>query len=341
MLPPVEEAVLQNNPEFAALYSTLTTAILNPDGTTKDDKSHVAKERGAVREELDTHRLVSAKHHLLAQTVSSAVAPEPARSTAKSATKAVPRPSELPEPLLDLLLLLPPLLTCPEEPAAETLQLLLANPPLSSLDELVPDLASLVSSNLQSSAVQISRAAFPATNPSFIHRQVPSLARRIAELSSDLQRQSDSLADARLSATGAVNQLLQKQTEILVLLIRSLEAKHGGIARSLEHRAADVSLEAQLGQANAETALWNVRKNVYSPEVREALENYSVHLRDGQLRLREAMRTAQVELQDYGVAVDGRAGDPRRERALREAARVHRETRRQIEDAQNDLSRLR
>lgn len=49
MLPPVEEAVLQNNPEFAVLYSTLTSAILNPDGTTKDDKSHVARERDAVR----------------------------------------------------------------------------------------------------------------------------------------------------------------------------------------------------------------------------------------------------------------------------------------------------
>lgn len=50
MLPPVEEVVLQNNPEFAALYSTLSTAILNPDGTTKDDKSHVARERDAVRQ---------------------------------------------------------------------------------------------------------------------------------------------------------------------------------------------------------------------------------------------------------------------------------------------------
>lgn len=294
----------------------------------------------AAAQELDTHRLVSAKQHLLAQAIS-AMAPEPARPTAKTATKAVPRSSELPESLLDLLLLLPPLLTSPEEPAAETLELLLANPPLSSLDELVPDLARLVSSNLQSSAVQIARAAFPATNPSFIHRQVPSLARRIAELSSDLQRQSNSLADARLSATDAFTRLLQRQTEALVLLIRSLEAKHGGIARSLEHRAADVSLEAQLGQVNAETALWDVRKDVYSPEVHEALENYSVHLRDGQLRLREAMRTAQVELQDYGVAVDGSAGDPRKERALREAARVYRETRRQIEDTQNDLSRLR
>lgn len=49
MLPPVEESVLQNNPEFAALYSTLTTAILNPDGTTKDDQSRAARERDAVR----------------------------------------------------------------------------------------------------------------------------------------------------------------------------------------------------------------------------------------------------------------------------------------------------
>lgn len=284
---------------------------------------------------------MSAKHHLLAQAISAAVGPEPARPPARAVNKAVPPPPGLPEPLLDLLLLLPPLLVSPEEPPAETLQLLLANPPFSSLDTLMPDLASLVSSSLQSSAVQIARAAFPATNPSFTHRQVPSLACRIGELTADLHRQSETLAKARLSATDCLARLLQRQTEALVLLIRSLEAKHGGIARSLEYRAADVSLEAQLGQASAETALWNVSKDVYGPEVRDALENYSTHLRDGQLRLREAMRTAQVELQDYGVAVDGRAGDPRKERALREAARVHRETRRQIEDAQSDLSRLR
>lgn len=49
MLPPVEEDVLQNNPEFAALYGTLTTAIINPDGTTKDDQSRAARDRNAVR----------------------------------------------------------------------------------------------------------------------------------------------------------------------------------------------------------------------------------------------------------------------------------------------------
>jgi hypothetical protein len=48
MLPPVEDAVLRNNPQFAALYSTLTTTILNPDGSTKNDPA--AKERSAIRE---------------------------------------------------------------------------------------------------------------------------------------------------------------------------------------------------------------------------------------------------------------------------------------------------
>ena len=49
MFPPVEESVLQSNPQFAALYGTLTSAILNSDGTTKHDQSRAARERDAVR----------------------------------------------------------------------------------------------------------------------------------------------------------------------------------------------------------------------------------------------------------------------------------------------------
>jgi hypothetical protein len=48
MFPPVDEAVLKNNPDFATLYNTLTTVVLNPNGSTKNDA--VAKEREAVRE---------------------------------------------------------------------------------------------------------------------------------------------------------------------------------------------------------------------------------------------------------------------------------------------------
>jgi len=48
MHPPVDEAVLQNNPQFAALYTTLTTAVLNPNCSTKNDPAR--KKREAVKE---------------------------------------------------------------------------------------------------------------------------------------------------------------------------------------------------------------------------------------------------------------------------------------------------
>jgi hypothetical protein len=47
MFPPVEEAVFQNNPKFAALHKTLTTRVLNPDGSSKNS---YAAEREAAAE---------------------------------------------------------------------------------------------------------------------------------------------------------------------------------------------------------------------------------------------------------------------------------------------------
>lgn len=247
----------------------------------------------------------------------------------------------MPEPLLDLLLLLPPLLTSAEQLSPDSLQLLLSSPPFTSLEDYLPSLANMVSSNLQSSAVQLARAAYPTINASFLHRHIPSVPSHIRDLSSDVRQQSASLAGARLAAANSLVRLLQKHTQALILLIRSLEAKHGGVARSLEFRAAEVSLEAQFGQVSAVSALWNARKDVYSPDVREALRNYASHLQDGQRRLAEAARTARSELVEYGIAIDGEAGDARKERAMREAARAYRDMSRQVEEAQRDLVRLR
>ncbi|KAF3765984.1 hypothetical protein M406DRAFT_38081 [Cryphonectria parasitica EP155] len=337
MLPPVEESVLKSNPEFAALHSTLTTAILNSDGTTKDDQSRAAREREA---ELDVYRLKSAKQHLLAQAISSAAPPEPRTTT--TARRGKPSSTSLPEPLLDLLLLLPPLLTNAEQLSQESLSLLLSSPPFSSLDDLLPELASLVSSNLQSSAVQLARAANSNTNASFLHRHISSVPKHISTLSSAASQQFASLAKARLAAANSLITLLDRHAQALTSLIRSLEAKHGGVARSLELRAAEVALEAQRGEMAVETVLWNVRRDVYTPEVRDALRNYADHVRDGQRRLREAARAAEAELGEYGVQLDDEeGGDPVRERRFREIARAHRDVRRQIDEAKRDLSRLR
>lgn len=247
----------------------------------------------------------------------------------------------MPDELLDLLLLLPPLLTSAEQLSSESASLLLSSPPFSSLDSLLADLASLVSSNLQSSAVQLARAANPSTNASFLHRYIASIPTHINTLASGISQQTAALADSRLAAANSLVTLLNKHTEALTSLIRSLEAKHGGVARSLELRGADVALDAQRGRIDAESALWTVRKDVYTPEVREALGNYAHHLRDGQRRLKEAIRTSEAVLGEYGVRLGGEDGDPMKERRFREIARAHRDVRRQIEEAKRDLSRLR
>lgn len=48
MFPPIEDCVLQNNPDFSNLYNKLTNVVLNPDCSTQNDPR--AKERASVRE---------------------------------------------------------------------------------------------------------------------------------------------------------------------------------------------------------------------------------------------------------------------------------------------------
>lgn len=296
-------------------------------------------------QELDGHRLKAAKEHLLAQALSSAAPPTPGpRATARRGKpgSAGPISPALPEELIDLLLLLPPLLTSADELPPQSIPLLLSNPPFSSLDTLLPDLASLVSTNLQSSAVQLARAANPTTNASFLHRHISSIPTHINTLTSTAAQHAASLAEARRAAATSLADLLAKHTQAIAQLIRSLEAKHGGVARSLELRGTQVALDAQKGELDAQAALWAVRRDVYTPEVRDALQNYALHLKDGQRRLKEAVRAAEAELAEYGVAAgEENSGDELRERRFREIARAHRDVRRGIEEAKRDLNRLR
>lgn len=60
MFPPVEQKILQSNPEFAKLYRVITTAILNPDGSTKDDDE--AKDRAAVQKVSFWRQLLPTPH---------------------------------------------------------------------------------------------------------------------------------------------------------------------------------------------------------------------------------------------------------------------------------------
>ncbi|KAM0419016.1 hypothetical protein ACHAPT_012067 [Fusarium lateritium] len=345
--PPVDGAVLQNNPDFANLYNKLTNLLLNPDGSTKEDP--VAKERATVREELDRRRLTSAKHHILTRAVATATPNTPLATRASSSRLRAPQnqqqpdtrsqpPPSLPEPLLDLLLVLPPLLDAGIPPLPQdTLELIFAHPPLSDLETLLPTLAPLVASNLRSSALGLARIAHPTTNPSYLHRHIASLPSTLSTLRSDLTAAEADLSAHRLRSLTTLTSLLQAASQALGLLIRALEAKHGVVARSLELRAAEVSLHARRYDADAAIAAFSVRRAVYTPEAIAALKNYGAHLRDAKNRGEERVRGLTIELGEYGVGVEGGEG---KERMMREMSRVYREMARQMEDVRGDLDRL-
>ncbi|KAK4245094.1 hypothetical protein C7999DRAFT_34555 [Corynascus novoguineensis] len=350
MLPPVDHNVLQDNPEFAVLYSKLTTSVLNPDGSTKNGPA--TKDHRAATEALNEYRLQAAKQHLLTHAISTVNphslqtqhVPVPSLSKRPRPQPQVPStPADLPSSFLDLLLLLPPLLETPSDKSSEAAALLLTNPPLSDLPTHLPQLARLVSSSLHSSAMHLARIANPTTNPSYVHRSIPALPTYAASLASMVADRKAELTRARLLVATQLTALLQEQVGVLTQLLRVLEAKHGPIARSVEFRATEAALTAQRQEAEAETTLWLARRDTYTPEATRALTNYANHLRDAKGRLNEAIRSLKTELEAYGVdESDGETGGATggKEKIMREMARVYRDINRQMEEARADLERL-
>ncbi|QPC79791.1 hypothetical protein HYE68_010543 [Fusarium pseudograminearum] len=348
MFPPVEDSVLQNNPDFANLYNKLTNVVLNPDCSSQNGPR--AKERASVRQELDRRRLISAKQHLLTCAISSATPSSTPPATRASSRLQPPKGHQaggsnsqqqqpsLPEPLLDLLIVLPPLLDANNPPLPQdTLQLLFAHPPLSELETLLPALAPIIASNLRTWALGLARIAHPSTNASFLHRHIASLPTTLSGWRSDLAAAETELSSHRLRSLAALTSLLQAATNALSLLIRALEVKHGKVARSLELRAAEASLHARRYDADAVIAAASVRRAFYTPEAITALRNYGAHLRDAKMRSDERVRGLAAELGEYGVGVDG--GESK-EKKMREMSRVYREMTRQMDDTRRDLDRL-
>ncbi|CCC07609.1 unnamed protein product [Sordaria macrospora k-hell] len=190
MLPPIDNSVLENNPQFANLYKGLTELLLNGDGSTKlPPQNSVAQERKSVTDELNKHRLKAAEETLLIHALST-TGPDPVpilipeRDSYQSGQRPsisgglpvqrrferpwlsqqspVTVPPNLKQPLTDLLLLLPSFLaldfssSSPEQPLdAETLSLILTSPPLSQLPSLLPYLGPLLSQTLHARASEL------------------------------------------------------------------------------------------------------------------------------------------------------------------------------------------
>ncbi|KAL6700265.1 hypothetical protein J3F84DRAFT_357628 [Trichoderma pleuroticola] len=352
MFPPVEQKILQSNPEFAKLHRIITTAILNPDGSTKEDDE--AKDRATVQKNLDKHRQKAAKHYLLERAIATATPPEPKPSSSSTSTR-LSRASErlqqrqsqssaesTPEALLDLLLVLPSFLDAVDSLPHDSLTLLLSSPPLSDFETLLPDLADLISCNLHASALGLARFAHPATNPTYLHRHIASLPKDFAALNTSLSAVEEALKAARIRTVTSLTSLLQTFAECLTCLIRSLEAKHGVIARSLELRASDISLDAQRAEKQAEQTMWKLRKEVYTPESILALQHYATHLKDANGRITERARKLQAEVEaheEYSRSESSQDEDDGR--SSRDVPTLYRDVGKRVEEAKRDMDRLR
>ncbi|KAI0834028.1 hypothetical protein F5Y06DRAFT_180397 [Hypoxylon sp. FL0890] len=355
MLPPIDEAVLKNNPDFERLYKAVTGSLLNADGSTRSNDP-TAKKRDAVRDELREHRLKATKHHLLRCAIAAAAAPEASMSGVAPSkqqpqhrrTRSMPQNqqsrtsvSALPPEILDLLLLLPPFLSNASSMPNSSLALLLSRPPFSELNALFPTLTATLSTTLTRQANALARVLNPHTNPSYIHRSIPTLASTTTALQATVSSSSNSLSRSRQRATHDLTTHLSQHSRALAQLVRVLESKHGPAARSAELRAADAGLETQIWALAAEALLWNARRTVYPPEARRALANYRRHLGDARMRLADTIRIRETELGDYGVSTaEGEGGDESKERTMREMARVWREMETRLNEVRGDLDRL-
>ncbi|RDA86446.1 hypothetical protein CP532_3598 [Ophiocordyceps camponoti-leonardi (nom. inval.)] len=319
MLPPLDEETLRNNPAFANLYSSLTQTFLHPDGSTRHDEE--AEERAAVEQELDKERLSTAKNRLI----------EHALSTAHL------QQHRLPEPLLELLLLLPPLLAREQPLSSESTDVLLSSRPLCDWEVLLPDVAGLTSSSLHSTALNLARVCHPTTNASYLHRQIPRLPEDYTTVRSELAAAKRSLTTSRMRILAALSRLLGCYSQSLVHLVRSLEAKHGVVARSLELRASDVCLRAQRTDVEASAAVHEISREVYPPQAVDALRNYVQCLKDSKSRVADHVRQLRADLGKYGVGVTGCED---KEKMLTEMAAVYRDLSGQIADVKSRLRRL-
>ncbi|OAQ97862.1 hypothetical protein LLEC1_00023 [Akanthomyces lecanii] len=314
MLPPVDDHVLENNPDFARLYKILTTTVLDSNGTPRRTKE--SKENESIKKQGNQHRLIAARQHLLEQAIATVSPDEQARQAQGSRAPSGSYASR-------------------DSIHAEHSESL----PLSDLATLAPSLAQLVSTNLHASALDLTRLSHPSSNPASVQRHIPALENDYASLRDQLEAARARLLTNRLRAASALTQLLHMYAEILARLVRRLEAKHGPVAQSLELRAAEVALLAQKTESEAAQTLVGLQDEVYSPEVVSALRTYGAHLRDAKMRGAERVRNMQRELKEYGIDADD-GGSSAKEKMMRDMAKAHEEIGRQVDEVTLDLERL-
>ncbi|KAH7021336.1 uncharacterized protein B0I36DRAFT_388065 [Microdochium trichocladiopsis] len=346
MLPPADQGVLPANPDFAKVYRRLTGSLLNSDASSRDHTQD--DKRAAVREELKAHRIEVIKHQILKQAIAQAVPQQdkPSSSSLQQQPTAIPssranrsshqtarvrltsseNSPSMPQDLVDLLTLLPPFLSTAPSLPAHSLATLLSNPPFTHLQPYFPQITALLSANLSKQASTLAKAVYPTTNPSFIHRHIPSLAITAETLTSTLADGKRQLSHLRISTAHLLAEsYLAQHLQGITFLIGLLEAKHGAVSsiaaaeqggavaaagqpqqpQTQVLHAQATALEAQHWSLASRALLAHAVDVVYPADARVALANYKRHLAGARMRVLDASVVKEAELRDYGVMLGG------------------------------------
>lgn len=105
---------------------------------------------------------------------------------------------------------------------------------------------------------------------------------------------------------------------------------------------------AEKAEKESELAVLGVRREVYTPEVRNALRECKEWLVGEQQGLREEIKRGEEVLGEYGVEVhiegegegEEKRGDAEKEKVMREIARVYGQMEREVDVVRRDLERL-
>ncbi|ELR03591.1 hypothetical protein VC83_03823 [Pseudogymnoascus destructans] len=327
MIPPIDSAVLAANPKFALLHKTLVTKHLKPDGGTRNHPKEW--ERHAQATELKTLRLKFTRAKVLQKALEELPLTSPAPASTKTSSSRQSTPvTEIPLPakLTELIILLTLSLRSPTAL------------PLPNLSANIQAIAALVSTHLTSHALPLTRLMNPHTNPSFLHRQIPSLAISIIALRDHVTGLRLRLAAKRTTLTDLAVKLLHLYTAQAATVIRILEqTTHGCLSRHSRAHAEMLSLSCATTAAEAESKSRIAADLVYGPEAVRALQVYREHLRDGKVRMESRKGGAERELGRYGVGRE----EGGKERIMREIARVWEEMEGEVEEVKGDIGRLR
>jgi len=224
-------------------------------------------------------------------------------SANSSKSKSKPTPP-LPPELIEIILLLSAILsTSTPTTASMSLQ---STPLFSALPTHLPQISALISTHLQTLSLHLVRLTSPSTNPSYLHRQIPSLPLHASTLLSTITKQRHSLALQRTTLTTLVLHLLTQYHVLTKTIIHILEqSKHGLISRHTQCKTEFLTLRAKEVALKGKEKVERAEGMVYTEKVKDALAVYLNELRGARERWGERGREARRVLLGYGV---GRRG---------------------------------